>query len=310
MASIRSLYLANVGQTSEMPLMLEVEKAHGVHMYDTSGKRYIDMNSGISVSSVGHSHPKIIEAIHKQSSSYLHTMVYGEHIQQPQVAYANALIASLDPSLETLYYLMSGTEATELAMKIGKKYTNKYEIVACANAYHGSTHGAESLRSDMDYKAPYQPLLPGIKHIRFNHIEDLEKITCRTACVITEVVQGEAGVITPTKEFLLALRAHCTKMKTLLVFDEIQSGFGRTGTLFAHQAYGVVPDILLVGKAMGGGLPLAGVITSREIMSCLVKSPALGHITTFGGHPLSCATALAAFEIIRDEQLIEDETAK
>jgi len=302
--SVRQLYLSKVAQTSELPMLLEVDHAKGIHIYDRDGKRYYDMNSGIAVSSLGHCHPAVVEAIKSQADKYLHTMVYGEHIHMPQVSFAEKLLAQLDDSLSSLYYLMSGTEATELAMKLGKRYTGRHEIIACRNAYHGSTHGAESLRSDEDYKAPYMPLLPGIKHINFNDPAAIDQITTSTACIIIEVVQGEAGVIPPQPCWLRAMEERCKAVGALFILDEIQSGFGRTGHLFAHQKYSVTPDILLVGKAMGGGMPIAGVISTAEIMSCIVKNPALGHITTFGGHPISCAAADASLSVLLYEGLI------
>ena len=301
---LRQLYLAKVAQTSELPMMLEVDHAEGVFIYDTEGKRYFDMNSGIAVSSLGHRHPAVVAAIKAQADKYLHTMVYGEHVQSPQVLFADRLLTQLDDSLSTLYYLMSGTEATELAMKLAKRYTGRPQLVACRQAYHGSTQGAESLRSDEDYKAPYRPLLPGIVHIDFNNMEDVTKITTQTACIILEVIQGEAGVRLPNAKWLQAVKTRCHDVGALFILDEIQSGFGRTGHLFAHQAYGVTPDILLIGKAMGGGMPIAGVISSHEIMSCLIKNPSLGHITTFGGHPMSCAAAFANLEILLQDHLI------
>ena len=306
MTSLRNLYLSNVGQTSEMPLLLEIEKAEGVYIFGRDGKRYIDMNSGISVSSLGHCHPEVVEAVKTQSETFMHTMVYGEHVQAPQVSFARRLLAHVSDSLQSVYYLMSGTEATELAMKLAKRYTGRYEIVCCRNAYHGSTQGAESLRSDVDYRSAYLPLLPGITHIDFNNTEDLQKIDTKTACVICEVVQGEAGVIRADEQYLRDLSEKCKQVGALLVLDEIQSGFGRTGTLFAHQKYNVVPDILLIGKAMGGGMPIAGVVSSQEIMSALIRNPALGHITTFGGHPVSCAAADAALKVLVEMSLIDE----
>jgi len=304
MMSIRDLYLTHVGQTSDMPMMLEIERAAGVYIYTKDGKRYYDMNSGIAVSSLGHCHPIVTKAIVDQVHSYMHTMVYGEHVQSPQVLFAQKLLSFLDASFESIYYLTAGTEATELAMKIAKRHTGRFELISCASAYHGSTQGSESLRSDKDYKAPYLPLVPGIRHVDFNNHQDLQKITCRTAGVICEVVQGEVGVRPPDKTYLPALRERCTEVGTLLIFDEIQSGFGRTGRLFAHQEYNIIPDILLVGKAMGGGMPLSGVISSKDIMDSIVRNPALGHITTFGGHPVSCAAALASLNVLIDEDLI------
>ena len=305
MSSKKDLFLSHVGQTSSLPLMLDVAKAEGVYIFDTTGKRYIDMNSGISVSSMGHGHPEIIEAVISQSKNYMHTMVYGEHIQSPQVEFAQNLSELLPDQLNSLYYLMSGTEATELAMKLARKTSNRYQLIACRNAYHGSTIGAESLRSDLSYTSSFMPLVPGIRHINFNSLEDLGKITEETAGVICEVIQGEAGVISATNEFLTELRKKCDQTGALLIFDEIQSGFGRTGSLFAFEQYAVIPDILLIGKAMGGGMPLAGVVSSHEIMQNLIANPSLGHITTFGGHPVSCASANTMLKILLRENLIE-----
>lgn len=310
MPSKRELFLQNVAQTSGLSLALDIDHASGMYIYDTSGKRYYDMNSGISVSSLGHCHPRVVQAIHDQVDSYMHTMVYGEHVQSPQVSYAAKLMKLLDDHFESLYYLMSGTEATELAMKIGKRYTGRYEIVCARHAYHGSTQGAESLRSDEDYKQPFMPLLPGIRHIDFNCIRDLGLITERTSCVIIEGVQGEAGVIPPIPGYLKMVRERCSEVGALLVMDEIQSGFGRTGHLFAHQKYDIIPDILLIGKAMGGGMPIAGVVSSKEIMNCLISKPVLGHITTFGGHPVSCAAALATLTVLIEDNLINQVNKK
>lgn len=306
MASIRDLYLSNVGQTSDLPMLLEVERAEGVYIYDRSGKRYIDMNSGISVSSLGHCHPSVTQAIIDQVNLYAHTMVYGEHIQAPQVSFARRLLEELDDHFQSVYYLSAGTEATELGMKIAKKLTGRYEIVACRNAYHGSTQGAEALRSDNDYKSGYMPLLPGIMHIDFNRVEDLSVISCRTACVICEVVQGEAGVIKGQEGYLRELKKRCSEVGALLIFDEIQSGFGRTGKLFAHQHFGIIPDVLLIGKAMGGGMPISGVVSSKKIMETIVRDPALGHISTFGGHPVSCAAADASLKVLMETSIIDE----
>lgn len=305
MPTIRQLFLSHVAQTSNLPVMLEVSHAKGIFIYDTSGKKYYDMNSGISVSSLGHGHPKVSTAVKDQMDKYAHTMVYGEHVQSPQVAYAAALCNQLDPSLDSLYYVMSGTEATEGAMKLAKRYTGRTEIIACANAYHGSTQGAESLRSDEDYKRAFYPLLPDVNHITFNDKNDLNKITERTACVILEPVQAEAGVLVPQGNYLNAVRERCNQTGTLMILDEIQTGFGRTGHLFAHQKYKVLPDILMIGKAMGGGMPIAGFVASKEIMSSFVSNPALGHITTFGGHPVCCAAAKATLETLMEENIVD-----
>jgi len=311
MLSKRQLFLDHVGQTGPMPVMIDVSHAKGMFIYDASGKRYLDMNSGISVSSLGHCHPAILRAVLKQSESYMHTMVYGEHLQSPQVALASLLAKQLDSSLDAVYFVMSGTEATEGAMKLAKRYTGRTEIIACANAYHGSTHGAESLRSDEKYKQAFYPLLPDIRHITFNELDDLSKITAKTSCVILEPVQAEAGVRLPNPDYLQALRKRCTKTGSLLILDEIQTGFGRTGQLFAHQWQGITPDILLLGKAMGGGMPIAAFVSSKEIMSSLTKNPMLGHITTFGGHPVCCAAAEACLRTLIDEpQIIKEVAAK
>lgn len=304
MPSLRQLFLSHVAQTSNLPMMLEVERAEGIFIYDTSGKKYYDMNSGISVSSLGHCHPKVSQAIKDQVDKYAHTMVYGEHIQNPQVAYASLLASHIDPSLDSLYYVMSGTEATEGAMKLAKRHTGRTEIIACANAYHGSTQGAESLRSDEDYKRAFYPLLPDVNHIEYNNKADLAKITNRTACVILEPVQAEAGVLVPQDDYLTAVRERCNETGTLMILDEIQTGFGRTGYLFAYQKYDVLPDILLVGKAMGGGMPIAGFIASKDITSSFVSNPVLGHITTFGGHPVCCAAAKATLETLIDDDIV------
>jgi len=306
MISKRELFLNHVGQTGPAPIAIDVSHAKGMYIYDNSGKRYIDMNSGISVSSLGHCHPAVVKAIQNQSETFMHTMVYGEHLQSPQVNFANLLSQQLDERLSSIYYVMSGTEATEGAMKLAKRVTGRTEIIACSNAYHGSTQGAESLRSDEDYKQAFYPLLPGIKHIRFNEIEDLEKISDNTACVILEPIQAEAGVILPSNNYLQAVREQCSKTGALMILDEIQTGFGRTGKLFAHQKYGFIPDMMLVGKAMGGGMPIAGFISSLDIMSCLTKNPMLGHITTFGGHPVSCAAAEACLQTLLDDRIVEN----
>ncbi len=310
MISLRQLFLNQVAQTSPTPIMLEVDRASGVFIYDVTGKRYYDMNSGIAVSSLGHCHPKVISAIQHQASQYLHTMVYGEHVQSPQVQLAQLLLSQIDEAMDRIYYLMSGTEATELAMKLSKRYTRRYKIVACRNAYHGSTQGAESLRSDESYKAFYRPLLPGIVHINFNNTEDLVKIDDTVAGVIIEVVQGEAGVILPDHVWLRHLALRCKEVGALLIIDEIQTGFGRTGQLFAHLRYDISPDILLLGKAMGGGMPISAVVSRAAIMSSIVHNPSLGHITTFGGHPVSCAAALAGLEALLQGNLIDEVSVK
>ena len=310
MLSSRQLFLSNVGQTSELPLLLEVKSAYGTRVVAFNGKEYLDLNSGISVSSLGHCHPNIIRAIQLQSEKHLHTMVYGEHVQVPQVQYSKLLLANIADKYEALYFLISGTEASELAIKIAKRSTSRYEVISCRNAYHGSTHGAESLRSDLHYKSAYYPMVPGISHIGFNALEEIDLITKNTAAVIIEAVQGEAGVILPNDSFLEHLQSKCKEVGALFILDEIQTGFGRTGHLFAYQKYNILPDLILIGKAMGGGMPIAGVLGPRKLMNSLVKNPALGHITTFGGHPISCAAAHASLQTILDEGIVEDVLSK
>lgn len=310
MLSKRDLYINHVTQTSTFSMMLDVERAEGLYIYSGDGKRYLDLNSGISVSSLGHRHPKVVKAIKDQVDTHMHTMVYGEHIQSPQTQYAELLTKHLGHGLDNVYLLNSGSEAVEVAVKIAKRYTDKYEIIAAAGAYHGSTVAAESLRSDLDFTSAFRPSMPGIKHIRFNSHEDLKKITCRTACVIMELVQAESGVITPDQKWLKAIRTKCKHTNTLLILDEIQTGFGRTGHLFAHQKYHIQPDILTIGKAMGGGMPISACVARKEIMHCIADKPTLGHITTFGGHPVCTASALATLQTLLDDKIIEGVLAK
>lgn len=302
--SKRQLFLSHVAQTSTYPLMLEIDRAEGIYIYDINGKAYYDLNSGISVSSLGHRHPRVIEAIKVQLDKHLHTMVYGEHVQGPQVDYAKLLTSQLDASLDSLYFLNSGSEVIEAAMKLAKRATGRYEIISASHAYHGSTQGAESLRSDHEYSRAFMPLLPGIMHINFNNEADLEKISCRTAAVIIEPVQAEAGIRPPHEGYLARLQARCRHTQTLLIFDEIQTGFGRTGALFAHQKYGVLPDVMCIGKAMGGGMPIGGLVASKALMTCFAKNPDLGHITTFGGHPVVCAAAKATLEVLLEGDIL------
>ena len=261
MASRRELFINHVAQTSELSLQLEVDRAEGMYIYDTSGKAYLDLNSGISVSSLGHCHPAVVEAIKKQSETYMHTMVYGEHIQDPQLNFARLLTSQLNKSLSKVYYLNGGSEALELAIKLIRRHTGRYKIIACRNAYHGSTLGAESLRSDHEFTRAFLPGIPGIYHIDFNNEEDLQKIDSETAGIILEPVQAESGINPPSDNYLLRVRARCNDVGALMVLDEIQTGFGRTGSLFAHMKYEVTPDILLIGKAMGGGMPISGVVS-------------------------------------------------
>lgn len=306
MPSRRELFISHVAQTSELSLMLEVERAEGMYIYDTSGKAYLDLNSGISVSSLGHRHPRVVQAIKDQADRYMHTMVYGEHLQMPQVKFATLIAEALNNGLDNVYFLNGGSEAVETGIKLARRYTGRYKIIAASNAYHGSTIGAESLRSDTDFTSAFMPGVPGVRHIKFNQPEDLKKIDDAVAAVIMEPVQAEAGVIPPEHDYLEAVRQRCDEVGALLILDEIQTGFGRTGYLFAHQKYRIVPDILLIGKAMGGGMPISGVVSSKTIMSVIAKKPALGHITTFGGHPVCCAAAAANLEFLLESKLYED----
>lgn len=301
--SHRSLFLHHVAQTSPGPLALEIERAYGCFLYDKSGKKYLDLIAGIGPSVLGHRHPQVQTAAEQQLDAYWHTLVYGEYVLAPQLEFARLLAENL-PGLDSVYFVNSGTEATEGAMKLAKRYTGRYQFVACRNAYHGSTQGAASLMSPADFTLAFQPLLPGIQHIDFNNFEDLEKIDSHTAAVIVETVQGEAGLVIPDPAWLPALRARCTATGTLLILDEIQAGFGRTGSLFAFEQYGIVPDILLLAKGFGGGMPLGAFIARREVMQVLTHDPVLGHITTFGGHPVSCAAGLATLKILLQSDLL------
>ncbi|NNE27350.1 MAG: aspartate aminotransferase family protein, partial [Saprospiraceae bacterium] len=303
--SKRDIFIQHVGQTSTYPLGLEIDSAEGVFIFDVNGKPYFDLNSGISVSSLGHRHPKVIKAIKGQLDRYMHTMVYGEHIQSPQLNFATLLASQLDPSLNSVYFLNSGTEVIEAGMKLMKRVTGRYEIIAAANAYHGSTQGAESLRSDKEYAQAFLPLMPGINHIEFNSTEDLNSITNRTAGVVIEAVQAEAGIVLPEPNYLKQLQARCNEVGAMLLLDEIQTGFGRTGHLFAHQKYGILPDLMAIGKAMGGGLPIGGLVGHSELLNAFTKYPDLGHITTFGGHPIPSTAAHAALKVLIEEGIVE-----
>ncbi|MCK9618020.1 MAG: aspartate aminotransferase family protein [Lentimicrobiaceae bacterium] len=303
MISQRQLFLTYLAQTSPSPIGIEIERAEGIYLYDTTGKRFTDLISGISVSNTGHCHPRIVASIKKQTEKYLHLMVYGELIQSPQVQFASALAELLPPNLQSVYFVNSGSEAVEGALKLAKRFTGRSEIVALRNAYHGSSHGSMSVMGNEYFKNAFRPLLPGIKFISLNDENELKNISTRTACVIIEPVQGEAGIRISGTAYLKALRKRCNETETLLIFDEIQSGMGRTGSMFVFEQYGVIPDILLLAKGVGGGMPLGAFISSNEIMHSLSFNPVLGHITTFGGHPVSCAAALANLQVIREEEL-------
>ncbi|HVW98119.1 MAG TPA: aspartate aminotransferase family protein [Mucilaginibacter sp.] len=310
MPTLRQLFLANNAQTTDFPLLLEFERAEGVYMYNREGKLFLDLISGIGVSNLGHSNPYVVNAVKNQLDKYMHLMVYGEYVQTPQVRFAEKLISVLPGSLQSVYFTNSGAEAVEGALKLAKRYTGRSEIVACKNSYHGSTHGALSVMGNEEFKQAYRPLLPGVTFIEFNQPGDLQLITTETACVIIETVQGEAGIRIPDMAYMQALRKRCDETGTLLILDEIQAAFGRTGSLFAFEHFGIVPDILLLAKALGGGMPVGAFISSKKIMDALKENPILGHITTFGGHPVCCAAGLAALEYLLSQNLINDVAAK
>ncbi|MCH5305922.1 MAG: aspartate aminotransferase family protein [Rikenella sp.] len=310
MEILRRQFLQHVGQTSDAPLMIEVARAEGIYFYTPDGKRYVDLISGVSVSNVGHGNREVVEAVCAQARDYMHVMVYGELVERPQVRYAEAIAGLLPEPLESVYFVNSGAEAVEGALKLAKRHTHRTEIVSFCNAYHGSTHGAMSVMGGEEFVGAYRPLLPDTRKLRYNAFEDLEQITERTACVLVEPVQGESGVRLPEAGFLAALRERCSAVGALLIFDEIQTGFGRTGEMFALLKYGVVPDMLCLAKALGGGMPLGAFVSSGGIMAGLRSDPPLGHITTFGGHPVCCAAGLAALEYICRHDLARQAEAK
>ena len=297
-------------QTSPHPLAIEVSHARGSYIFDTSGKAHLDFVAGVSACSLGHCHPKVVAAIEKQANAYMHVMVYGEYIQQPAVAYSKLLAQHLPKPLETTYLVNSGTEAIEGAMKLARRFTGRSEIIAARNAYHGNTFGSLSLMDYEERKAPFRPLLSAIRHIAFNSRKDLEKITEKTAAVVLETIQGGAGFILPEDGYLEAVRKRCDEVGALLVLDEIQPGFGRTGKLFAFEHFHCIPDVLVMGKGMAGGLPIGAFTASYEMMASLKESPMLGHITTFGGNPLIAAAALATLEEITGSTIIQETLEK
>ncbi len=310
MLSNRQLFLAHQAQTTNFPLLLEVSKAEGIYIYDANGKPHIDFISGISVSSLGHGNEAVKEAIKKQVDDYMHLMVYGEYVQEPTAKLAAKLVSYLPDSLNTVYFVNSGAEATDGALKLAKRVTRKSKILACKNAYHGSTHAALSLNSHEYYTQAFRPLLPNIGFIKFNNIESLSLIDNDTACVIVETIQGEAGYITPDIKFLEALRNKCNEHCCLLIFDEIQAGIGKTGKMFAFEHWHIIPDILLLGKALGAGMPIGAFVSSQQFMHTFTDNPILGHITTFGGHPVIAAAALAGLQELERLDLMSQVEAK
>lgn len=303
--TLRELFFRHIAQTSPSPFGLEINRAEGVFLYGTDGRKILDLVSGVAVSNVGHANREVLDAVVRQVESHMHLMVYGEVIQAPQVEHATLLTSLLPESLNSVYYVNSGSEANEAAIKLAKRVTGRGEIISCYNCYHGSTQGVMSLMTDEELKRSFRPLIPGVSHIRFNSIDDLKSINTRTAAVIVEPVQGEAGIIPPEPGYLEALRKRCDEVGTLLIFDEIQTGFGRCGRLFAFQKYGIIPDIITLAKALGGGMPLGALVASGELMEKWQYNPALGHITTFGGHPVSCAAALASLRVLLREGWID-----
>jgi len=306
----RQLFLQHVAQTSTAPLGIEMVEAAGVTLTDVDGKTYTDFIAGFSVCNIGHSHPEVVKAVQEQAAKYMHLIVYGEFIESPQVKYAALLASHLPKNLDCVYFTSSGAEATEGALKLAKRVTGKTKILACNKAYHGSTQGALSVMGDEYWRNAFRPLLPEVYHFNYNDDALVAAIDNTVACVIVEPVQAESGVTPGRKEWLAAIRKKCDEHCVLLIFDEIQSGFGRTGSLFAFEQMDVVPDVLLVGKALGGGMPLGAFISSQKLMSTLTVAPVLGHITTFGGHPVSCAAGKKAFEILTEQKLLDTVAAK
>ncbi|MBQ6939719.1 MAG: aspartate aminotransferase family protein [Alistipes sp.] len=305
---LRKQFLEHVGQTSPAPMLVEVERAEGSFFYTPEGKRYFDLVAGVSVSNVGHANPEIVRAVQEQAAKYMHVMVYGEMVERPQVEYARRIAELLPGDLDCVYFVNSGAEAVEVALKLAKRYTGRTELVSMRRAYHGSTHGAMSMMGTPEgeeWKSEFRPLLPDVKSIEFNSFDDLRHITQRTAGVLCEVVQGEAGVRLPDPEWLRALRCRCSEVGALLIFDEIQTGMGRTGEMFASTKYGVTPDVVCLAKAFGGGMPLGGVAANRAILYSFTNNPCLGHITTFGGHPVCCAAGLAALNYLINNKVVE-----
>jgi acetylornithine/succinyldiaminopimelate/putrescine aminotransferase len=306
MPTDRQLFLQHVAQTSEFPLMLEIESTEGIYLFDKVGKKYIDLIAGIGVSNVGHRHPRVIKAIKQQVDKYLHVMVYGEFVQSPQVRLAEALARTLPGPLSSVYFLNSGSEAVEGAIKLAKRYTGRSKIISCIDSYHGSSHGALSATGNEGLKRNFRPLVPGFSHVPFGDCEALEAINNQTAAIIVETVQGEAGVRIANEMYFKELRVKCNATRTLLILDEIQCGFARTGKMWAFEHYNIQPDILLAAKGMGGGMPIGCFISSLEIMSVFKNDPILGHISTFGGHPVCTAASLATLSVIQDEGLIKE----
>lgn len=313
-------FLTYQGQTNQSPYLIEVDKAEGIYITDTNGKSYMDMIAGVAVNNIGHNHPKVVNAIKAQVDKHLHVMVYGEYIQKSQLEFSKTLTALLPNNLNCVYTVNSGTEANEAALKLAKRVTGRSELVSFRGSYHGSTHGSMSVSGNETKKEAFRPLLPDVRFLEFNNLSDLNQISNKTAGVIIETVQGDAGVRVPSQEFMQKLRTRCSEVGAQLIFDEIQCGIGRTGKLFAFEHFNVVPDLLTLGKALGGGMPIGAVVSSQESLYEFTYNPMLGHITTFGGHPVICAAANACLEVMSSEidfqeverlgQLLEDQLSK
>ncbi|MCB9047305.1 MAG: aspartate aminotransferase family protein [Chitinophagales bacterium] len=306
----RNIFLRHMAQTSPAPMALHITSASGNYLYDADGKSYLDLIGGISVCNIGHRHPAVVDAITGQARDYLHIMVYGELVQNPQARYARLLAEHLPGQLDCVYFTNSGAEAVEGALKLARRVTGKTDVIACNNSYHGSTLGALSVMGDEYWRNAYRPLLPGVWHYDYNSSELIEAINEDTSCVLIETIQAEAGVIEPDIKWLTSLRNKCNETGALLIFDEIQCGFGRTGKLWGFEHYGIQPDILLLGKALGGGMPLGAFISSYNNMQAFTDNPVLGHITTFGGHPVCCAAGEAAMQVLLQQKLVDNVTAK
>jgi acetylornithine/succinyldiaminopimelate/putrescine aminotransferase len=306
----RELFYRYMGLPSANPLGIEMVRAEGIYIYDKQGKRYIDLVSGVAVSNTGHGNKEVAKAVKEQIDKYMHLMVYGEYIQSPQVQLAKELTSKLPAKLDSVYFVNSGSEAIEGALKLAKRHTGRTEIFAFENAYHGGTHGALSILGNEKLKYAFRPLLPGIRFLEFNNFTDINKISDKTAAVVIETIQAEAGIILPEAGFLEEVRKKCDETGTLLIIDDIQMGFGRTGKLFSFENFGIVPDILTLAKAMGGGMPIGAFVAQKDVMTSLTFNPELGHITTFGGHPVSCAAALANLNFLTKANLIEKAEAK
>lgn len=306
MISQRELFYSYIAQTSPEPMALEIEKAEGLYLIDKNGKKYVDLISGISVSNVGHCNPRVVKAIKEQSEKYMHLMVYGEYIQAPQNQLAEALCELLPEELNNVYFVNSGSEAIEGAMKLAKRFTKRTEIISCKNAYHGSSHGPLSIMGNEEFKNNFRPLLPDTRLIEYNDFQDIDLITKKTAAVVIESFQAEAGIVLPSEGYIKAVRKRCDEVGALMIVDEVQTGFGRTGTFFGFEQHGITPDIITLAKGMGGGMPIGAFISRKEIMNKLTHHPVLGHITTFGGNAVTCAASFACLEEIRENQLLEN----